>query len=911
MTINIFKPALVLIFSLFIQTAFPQGSLKELSDLIGSNRKFTVVDQIAKNYFETHRRVASEGQTNLHNENQEDFENAETFYHRWAWINGSHLDASGNVANYTQKNLDALANGFTNGVNLQTSNSNWSLEGPRSYTAQRVMIDGQARVDCIAFHPTDQNTMYVGAPLGGLWKTSNGGINWFQVQGLYPFLGIAGVVVNSTNGNEIWALTGSAENPNTWGIFALTGGCQVYHSTDGGINWFAGGTFPGIGNGQGYDLIQDPILPNTLYVATSAGVYKSSDGANSWALTGLTSTVTDLEVNPVSNRIFATGPGFVKFSQDNGTSWINSSFNVSIAGMNRASIAISPYLTGNTVYLLAGPASTGSFYGIFKSVNGGVNFTRQSSTPNVFDTDTLGIGNWDQSVYDNCIIAHPTDVSRIITGGSALWQSFNDGVTMTFNTYYRNSSYGPSHYVHPDVHALKRNPLNNNIYACTDGGVWVSSDFGVSWSKNSNGLSAAQIFHMSTYKDNFYIEGFGSQDNGVKIRRNNGAYEQFDDGDGYAVQFSLNDSSIMYSAVNEGFAKYGAFGATGIPIAYPFITSVGKYYLLPKVAPSFNGSEVVYAAALDTLARSTDFGASWTRISKRSNWDITYAPSNPAYFYTAGGINYSSPSGFTLNRSTNYGAGIFNWTDISGSLGAWGQRAMKIVVDPFNPLKIYVCLGGYTNGQKVFESTDGGTNWSYNISYNLPNVPVSSLAADKAGNLYAGTDIGVYVLPAGAVQWVAFYNNLPRITITDLIINETLQYIKASTFGCGIWRSNLYGGCAPSILVSSNQAGHQTYEASDQINTNFVTMSGGYSLTDVRIRAGNVIIFTPGCNLLNGTLVASIGSCGVPFPLIAIGGNLLVRQDSMLFRKKTADRGYRLKILPGGKHTWNQFQKGK
>jgi hypothetical protein len=451
---------------------------------------------------------------------------------------------------------------------------------------------------------------------------------------------------------------------------------------------------------------------------------------------------------------------------------------------------------------------------------------------------------------------------------------------MTFNTYYYNSAVEPTRYVHPDVHALKRNPLNNNIYACTDGGVWVSTDFGTNWSRNTNGLSAAQIFHMTTYKDNFFMEGFGSQDNGVKIRRNNGAYEQFGGADGYAVQFSLNDSSIMYATQNGGFAKYGSFGATDIGIAYPFITSGDKYYILPKVAPSFTGTEVVYAAALDTLSRSTDFGGSWIRVIKRSNWDMTYALSNPAYFYTAGGINYSSPSGFTLNRSTNYGAGNLNWTDISGSLGVYGQRAMKIVVDPFNALKIYVCLGGYTNGQKVYKSTDGGTNWSSNISYNLPNVPVSSLAADKAGNLYAGTDIGVYVLPAGAVQWVAFYNNLPMVPITDLIINETQQYIKASTFGSGIWKSNLYGGCASTITVSFNQAGQQTYEASNQINANGVTMSGGYSLTDVRLRAGNAIIFTPGCDLVNGTLIASIGPCGVPFPALPVRNPNSVTSDT-------------------------------
>lgn len=870
---------LLILITAFSNKAFSQGDLRELSDQIGTTRNFVRINQIAKTYFDNeHSQTVNQTANPNIASHENEFENAELFYHRWAWFNGSHLDASGNITNYIQKNLEAIANEIPNGTNFQSSNSSWNLEGPKTYNPQHLMSDGQARVDCIAFHPTDPNTIYAGTPLGGLWKTTTGGSSWFQVTGLFPFLGINGIVVNNTNGNEVWVLAGTAENVNTWGIFALQNGCQVYHSTDGGNNWSATAPFPGIGPGQGYDLIQHPSSPNTLFAATTAGVWITTDGGNFWSLTSLNSDVTDIEINPISNRLFATGPGFVKFSPDNGATWSNSTFDVSIAGMNRASIAISPYLTGNTVYLLAGPAGVGTFYGVFKSTNGGVTFTRQSNSPNIFDTETNGLGKWDQSDYDNCIVAHPTDVSRILVAGSAIWQSVDNGVTMTFNTYYWNSASEPTRYVHPDVHAIKRNPLNNNLYACTDGGVWVSTDFGSNWSKNSSGLAAAQIFHFSTYKDNFYLEGFGSQDNGVKIRRTNGVYEQFDGGDGYAVQFSVNDSSIIYATVNDQFNKYGSFGITNLAINYPFVTATNKYYILPKVTPFTNGNEILFAACLDTLSHSTDGGASWIRVVKRSNWDITYAPSSPAYVYTAGGINYSSPAGFTLSRSTNYG--LSNWTDISGTLGSYGQRAMKIVVDPLDPFKIYVCLGGYTAGQKIYKSTDGGTTWSTNISYNLPNVPVSSMAADKAGNLYAGTDIGVYVLPAGSAEWVAFYNNLPRVTITDLVVNETQQYIKASTFGTGIWKSNLYGGCAATTTVSFNQVGHQTFEASNFINANQVSMSGGYGFTDVRLRSGNLIIFTPGSNLSNGTLVASIGPCGVPFPAIHTTVNASTRQDS-------------------------------
>jgi len=856
---------------LFCGAVKAQGNLKELAGRIGNTRNFNLIQQIAKAYFEeVHREEALEkNKTSINKPDQEEeFENAETFYHRWAWFNGARLDANGNITDYNTKNLAALAtemplgNGNNNSFG---SNSSWFNEGPHSYTAQRLMIDGQGRTDCIAFHPTDANTMYAGTPMGGLWKTTDGGAWWTQVGGLYPFLGISGIVVNKLNGNEVWALTGTGERKNTWGIFAIQGGCRVYHSIDGGVNWEQSGDFPGIGGSLGHDLIQHPGNTNTLFAATQAGVYITTNAGATWSITGLTAGVYDLEIGGIFARLFATGPGFVKYSDNLGTNWTDCSFNVPIAGMNRASIAVSSASIG-TIYLLAGAAGAGNFYGLYKSTNTGTNFTRQSNSPNIFDTETNGFGDFDQSGYDNCIVAHQTDVAKILTGGAALWESTNSGVTMTFNTYYWNSAANPTKYVHPDIHALKRNPLNNNIYACTDGGIYVSTDFGANWSKKTDGLSAAQIFHMTTYKDNYYMEAFGSQDNGLKIRRMFGLYEQFEGADGYAAQFSLNDSSILYASYNDRFKKYGSSGSTNLAITYPFVTSADKFYILPKVAPSATNTEILFAAVLDTLSRSTNGGSSWTRIVHRANWDITYAPNNPAYIYTAGGDNYSAPAGFTLSRNASYGTGA--WTDISGTLGSFGQRAMKIVVAPHDALRIYVCLGGYTNGQKVYRSLNGGATWSTNISYNLPNVPVNALAADNAGNVYAGTDIGVYVLPAGTTQWVAFYNGLPRVPITDLIVNETHGFMKASTFGCGIWKTDLYGGCPSVLSVSNNHSGNETFEASSFINAPQLTMSGGNGLTDIRLRAGDKIIFGPGSNLQNGTMVASIGPCGVAFPNI-------------------------------------------
>jgi hypothetical protein len=192
---------------------------------------------------------------------------------------------------------------------------------------------------------------------------------------------------------------------------------------------------------------------------------------------------------------------------------------------------------------------------------------------------------------------------------------------------------------------------------------------------------------------------------------------------------------------------------------------------------------------------------------------------------------------------------------------------MKFAIDPNNSLHLYVCLGGYTNGQKVYESTNGGNTWATNVSYNLANVPVNSIAIDGRGHLYAGTDIGVYLLPSGQTQWRQFYNGLPRVPVTDLIINESSATIKASTFGSGVYKSDLYGGCPAVVNFIVDVSGRKTFEASDQINGLLFTSSGGYDFSDIRLKAGNKIVFSPGSVIKDATVIAGIGPCGSAFPL--------------------------------------------
>jgi len=145
---------------------------------------------------------------------------------------------------------------------------------------------------------------------------------------------------------------------------------------------------------------------------------------------------------------------------------------------------------------------------------------------------------------------------------------------------------------------------------------------------------------------------------------------------------------------------------------------------------------------------------------------------------------------------------------------------------------------------------------------------------DTDNDAYVGTDIGVYFRGAGMSDWVPFYNFLPRVPVTDLILNETAQRIKAVTFGRGVWESDIYGACTATLATPSSITGYKYYEASQSI-TSAATVFGGAN-TEVFIKAGDYVQLNPGFIAEQGNNVVrvQIGPCGNGLPSLNQAGSL-------------------------------------
>ena len=249
-------------------------------------------------------------------------------------------------------------------------------------------IVGLAR---FAIDPTNSLTMYAGTdvgPFSSLQKSTDGGNSWFSIglnagpaisilidrkdpTTLYAAFefgnpGVVAAIFKSTDGGINWApaekrishgpvsaLALSPSKPKK--LYAVSGG-SVYLSANRAKKWSLGG-FSSSGNRA--DLAVDPKTANTLYLAAQTGVYKSTDGGETFRATSLTTSVGALTIDPRNTSIIYAaarqlGPNKVFKSTDGGASWVTTSTGIT-SDLVRA-LAIDP---NDTSVIYAGTISGG------------------------------------------------------------------------------------------------------------------------------------------------------------------------------------------------------------------------------------------------------------------------------------------------------------------------------------------------------------------------------------------------------------------------------------------------------------------------------------------------------------------------------------------------------------------------
>ncbi|MFK7796255.1 MAG: T9SS type A sorting domain-containing protein [Aureispira sp.] len=699
-------------------------------------------------------------------------------YKRWEYYWQSRVDEQGNFprAGHVLDEMQRYYSTHQNGRSYLTGSGNWSLLGPVPIPANGTgQLNGNGRLTCIAFHPTDPNTFFVGAPAGGFWKTTDGGASWTNhVTGLTR-LGISSIAVDYNNPNTIYIATGDRDGNDAPGY-------GVWRSTDGGLTWSPRNT--GMGNRTINEMLIHPTNPSILIAAGSnRRIYRSTNGGASWTQSAdIGHNPKDIAMHPTNPDIlYAAGTRFHR-STDGGVTWTRITAGVP-TGVQRIAVAVSAD-EPNWVYLLGGGGN--GLVGIYRSTNSGVGFNLRTNTPNILDYALNGSGTNSQAWYDLVMVADPNDANTIYTGGINIWKSTDGGSTMNSITYWVGASGGRDG-VHADQHSLDFSPVNGNLYNGNDGGLYASSNGGTTWTDLSGGLAIAQVYKIGVSQQTHDLVINGYQDNGTGISRGTSFITEIG-GDGMECIIDPTDDQFMYGALYFGNIRRSTNGGNTFgSISGP--TGEGGGWVTPyKLDP--NNPNRMFAGYNDIWRNdAVRTGTAWTQISNFANTsnmvDIGIAPSNSNVMY----ISKGGSSNFY--RTTNALAGSPTWTNLEANLPA-GGTPRDIEIDPTDPTHLFIALGN-----DIYESTNSGNSWT-NISGTLPNISLNTIVIDHespVNAMYVGMDVGVYYNDDNLADWVPYSTALPNIEITELEIHynsaECKNTLYAATYAQGLWKSDL------------------------------------------------------------------------------------------------------------------------
>ncbi len=700
----------------------------------------------------------------------------------------------------------------------QESQANlWYPVGPNAIPNNLTgyMENGIGRINCVAFHPTNSAVYYVGVAQGGLWKTSNGGASYTPLTDNLPITRISDICIDPNNTNTMYISVCDFEYIG-FGLY-LNGrkrnthfGLGVYKTTDGGLSWNPTGLSFQLTNGDASllrKIVINPANSSELVACGVSGMYKSTNGGNTW-IQKMDSLFWDMVQDPVNPNILYAASGWVKNSNlgsagiykstDFGSSWSLLNTGITFQGVvQRIKLAIAPS-DHNYVYALCCD-NTDGFYGIYQSTNAGITWTYKAPVLNILENGQ-GNGSGGQGPYDMALCVNATNKNEIYTGGINLWGS-NDGGS-TFNPIsHWTLQYGNT--IHGDIHFMDRQPGTSTIFVCSDGGIYKTSSMQMGtwstswptvWNNLSNGMQVSSFYRLSSSKSSAGRLLAGAQDN-ASFYFNGSAWSTIFGGDGMDNYLNPVNNQGLVGSSQYGTLYYSTNGGVSGAVVGSNINNESSEWVTPIVA-DYNHPGVLYLGN-ENVVKSVNSGQNWTPLASIFTNSVTQlnteisalavSNTNSNVIYAARRVRYELNLKGIVFRSTNGGASFSNiTTNLPDTLYYTG-----IDVSSSDANEAVVCMAGFTSGCKVFKTTNGGQSWT-NISYNLPNIPVNCIKyVPASGKLLIACDIGIYMLDAASNTWNSYSSGLPNVIITDIEFNPVLDKAYVSTFGRGIWQTDL------------------------------------------------------------------------------------------------------------------------
>jgi|CXWL01.1.fsa_nt_gi photosystem II stability/assembly factor-like uncharacterized protein len=551
--------------------------------------------------------------------------------------------------------------------------------------------------------------VYVGAASGGVWKSKDGGITFEAIFDKYP-QSIGAISIDPADDKVIWIGTGES-----WVRNSVSVGRGVYRSSDGGDTWELLGL-------EGTERIASirihPKEPKTVWVCATGhlwndhaerGVFKTTDGGKTWKKVLYVDEKTgcsDLDLDQQDPNVLFAGMWQFRRQPHFFTSGGPGS------ALYRSTDG------GETWHKLAAGLPEGEkgriAVAVAPSRSSRVYATVEAKETALYRSDNLG-ETWKKvnssfnvtarPFYFSHLVVDPNDHRVVYKAGLTLALSTDSGES--FTSPFSGGGFGGG--VHPDQHAIWVNPKNSrHVIIGNDGGAYVSYDQSRTF-RHIGTLPLSQFYKVSVDSAVPYNVYGGLQDNGSWMGPSrsvsgveNRDWNNVGGGDGFATWRDPADPDYVYSEYQGGQISRVHLPTSEVRDIKPH-PAPGK----PKYRFNWNTPMVFSPHQLGTvylgsqiLLRSQDRGESWEEISP----DLT--TNDPAK------QRQKESGGLTTDNST-------------------AENHTTIFAIDESPKKAGVIWAGTDDGNLQVTNDDGKT-WT-NVVANVPSLPkntwVSSVTA--------------------------------------------------------------------------------------------------------------------------------------------------------------------------------------